>query len=92
MAGIRELAVQFRDVLVWSDPGVSTGEGCAQIAEELARTEKACAAARARYAARAAECGEHRKRGYADASGLDGAVRGVDDWGGAGGARHTRCP
>ena len=68
MAGIRELAVQFRDALVSSDPGVSTGEVCAEIAEELARTEKACAAARVRYAARASECGEHRKRGFADAS------------------------
>ena len=68
MAGIRELAVQFRDALVASDPGVSAGEACAEIAEELARTEKACAAARVRYAARASECGEHRKRGFADAS------------------------
>ena len=47
-------------------PGVSAGEVCAEIAEDLARTEKACAAARVRYAARAAECGEHRKRGFAD--------------------------
>ncbi len=67
MAGIRELAVQFRDALQSSDPGLSAGEACAAIAEELARTEKACAAARVRYAARASECGEHRKRGFADA-------------------------
>ena len=68
MAGIRELAVEFREALAASDPGVSAGEACAEIAEELARTEKACAAARVRYAARASECGEHRKRGFADAS------------------------
>ena len=68
MAGIRELAVEFRDALKSSDPGLSAGEACAEVAEELARTEKACAAARVRYAARASECGEHRKRGYADAS------------------------
>jgi hypothetical protein len=68
MPGIRELAVQFREALVRSNPGVSTGQVCAEIAEELARTEKACAAVRVRYAARASECGEHRKRGYGDPS------------------------
>ena len=68
MLGVRQLAVQFREVLAASDPGVNAGEVCAEIAEELARTEKACAAARVRYAARASECGEHRKRGFADAS------------------------
>ncbi len=68
MLGVRQLAAQFRDALVSSDPGLSAGEVCAEIAEELARTEKACAAARVRYAARASECGEHRKRGFADAS------------------------
>jgi hypothetical protein len=66
--GLRQLAVQFREVLAGSDPGVSSSEVCAEIAEELARTEKACAAARVRYAARASESGEHRRRGFADAS------------------------
>ncbi|MEX1007326.1 MAG: hypothetical protein WD271_05725 [Acidimicrobiia bacterium] len=73
MAGIRELALQLRAALVSSDPGLSAGEVCAEIAEELAVTEKACTAARVRYAARAVECGEHRKRGFA--SGPDWVAR-----------------
>jgi len=36
------------------------------LAEALARTEKACAGARARAAARAVACDAHRGRGYAD--------------------------
>lgn len=67
MTGIRELAAQLRDVLASSDPALSSGGLCAEISEDLAATEKACAAARVRYAARATECGEHRKRGFADA-------------------------
>jgi hypothetical protein len=54
--------------LAAAEPGTSTPARCAEIAEELARTEKACAVARARFAARAAESSEHRKRGFADAS------------------------
>lgn len=66
MPGIRQLAAQLRDALASSDPVLSAGDLCAEIAEELAATEKVCATARVRYAARAAECGEHRKRGFAD--------------------------
>src|SRR6266487_4465010 len=68
VSGICTQAVEFRAVLASAEPGTSTPGECAEIVEELARTEKACAMARVRYAARAAECGEHRKRGYADAS------------------------
>jgi len=68
VAGICERAVEFRGALAAAEPGASTPARCAAIAEELARTEKACAAVRARFAARAAESGEHRIRGFADAS------------------------
>ena len=68
MPGIRQRAIEFRQALAGAEPGTSTPARCAEIAEELARTEKACAAARIRFAARAAVSGEHRKRGFADAS------------------------
>ncbi|HEX4538926.1 MAG TPA: hypothetical protein VH112_01685 [Acidimicrobiales bacterium] len=57
----------LRTELVGFDPELFSGDDCAALAEELARTEKACAAAGARAAARAAECGSHHRRGYADA-------------------------
>ena len=68
MVELVQQAVEFRQALAASEPGASTPARCAEIAEELARTEKACAVARARFAARAAEASEHRKRGFADAS------------------------
>ena len=49
-------------------PQGSSGEEAAAIAEELAATEKAGAAARVRAAARVAECGTHRHKGFADAA------------------------
>ncbi len=42
------------------------GGDCARLAEELAATEKACAAVRVLAAARAVEAGAHRERGFAD--------------------------
>jgi hypothetical protein len=62
------LAVQLREALAADDPARYDGADAGDLAEELARTEKSCAAARVRYTARAAECGEHRKRGFADAA------------------------
>ena len=50
------------------DPKRCTGEDAAALAEELAATEKACAAARVLAAARTAECGAHRQKGFADAA------------------------
>jgi hypothetical protein len=50
------------------DPDEHAGEDCAHLVTSLSRLEKAAAAARARAAVRAAECGEHRKRGHADPS------------------------
>jgi hypothetical protein len=67
VSGLRASASQLRDLLAAADPELSAGVVCAEIAEELAATEKACAAARVRFAARAAHCGEHRKRGFIDA-------------------------
>ena len=50
------------------EPGLVSGVECAVVVEELAATEKACAAARARAAVRAADCGAHRHKGFADAA------------------------
>jgi hypothetical protein len=54
--------------LVGFDPGLCSGEDCAVVVEELAATQKACAAALALAAARAGECGAHRQKGFADAA------------------------
>jgi len=48
------------------DPRLLSGADCALLAETLAATEKACAAARATAAARAIECRAHTERGFAD--------------------------
>jgi hypothetical protein len=56
----------LRAELVVLEPGTYDGDGAAALAEELAGAEKACAAARARLAVRAVECGAHRGRGHAD--------------------------
>src|SRR5207248_11337182 len=50
------------------EPGVFSGEECAEFVECFARAEKALAAARARAALRAAGCGVHRDRGFRDAA------------------------
>lgn len=56
MSRLRLLAAQLRGLLHDFEPDRWSGEDCAAIAEELALIEKACAAARARAAARAVEC------------------------------------
>ena len=66
MASLLEASGALRSVLRSSDPGDYPGADCAVLAEELARTEKACAAWRARAAARAVTCGAHRGRGFGD--------------------------
>jgi hypothetical protein len=58
----------LRDALIGFEPARWSGRDCAEVVEELARTEKACAAARARAAVRAADCGAHSQRGFADAA------------------------
>ncbi len=57
----------LREALASFEPEVRAGEDCATLAEELARTGKACVAAAARAAERAAGCGAHVRRGYAQA-------------------------
>ena len=47
-------------------PALYSGADCALLAEALSKTEKACAGARARAAARAVTCGAHKERGFAD--------------------------
>jgi hypothetical protein len=64
---VRDLAEALRAGLLAADPSTYSGEDAADVAEELGRTEKACAAARVKFAARAAACGEHRRRGHAAA-------------------------
>jgi hypothetical protein len=56
----------LRKALGGFEPGLYSGEDCAALVEELAATEKACAGARARAALRAAGCGAHRDKGFAD--------------------------
>jgi hypothetical protein len=62
------LCSQLRAALMELEPGTFAPELAATAAETLALTENACGAAKVRMAARAAECGAHRARGYADAS------------------------
>ena len=61
-------AATLRASLAAFDFGLVTGDAAAVIAEQLALTEKACAAARARAAVRAAECHTHQHQGFADAA------------------------
>jgi len=66
--GIAAAARALRESLVDFEPELLSGADCAALAEELALTEKVCAAARARAGLRAADCGAHRQRGFADAA------------------------
>jgi hypothetical protein len=59
-------AVSLREALAGFEPGVFSGSDCARLAEELAATEKACAAARVLAATRAVESGAHREQGFTD--------------------------
>ena len=62
------LAPALRDALRALDVERLSGEQCAALVRDLAVTEKACAAARVRAAARAAASGSHRARGFRDAA------------------------
>lgn len=62
--GLIGAAVSFRGLVREVDVGVMEGKLCVLVAEEMARVEKACAALRALVAARAADCGAHRERGF----------------------------
>lgn len=65
-SSVREAAAFLRDALGGFEPGLLTGADCARVAQDLAATEKACAAARLLAAARAVECGAHRDGGFRD--------------------------
>lgn len=67
-AALLERCRSLRSELVRFDPALFSGQDCRALAEELARTEKSCAAARARAAARVAECGSFREGGFDDAA------------------------
>lgn len=62
VCGLKDL----RAALAGFDAGIYSGEDCAVLADELAATEKACAAARLLAACRAVEAGAHRERGFSD--------------------------
>ncbi len=66
---IEEHAHQLQYELRDFDPALRSGPQCASLVETLAKTEKACAAAKALAAARAVELGVHRVQGFA--SGAD---------------------
>jgi len=55
----------LRAMLAELEPELMSGATCLSVAEHLARTEKACAGARLRVAARAADCGAQHLRGFA---------------------------
>jgi hypothetical protein len=59
-------ASSLRSQLASFDAGQFTGTDCARLAEELAATEKACAAARIMAASRAIARGAHEGRGFRD--------------------------
>jgi Domain of unknown function (DUF222)/HNH endonuclease len=66
VAGVRSAISALRDCLDSLEIGTVPGPACAVLAEELAALEKRCAAARVRLVTRAAECGEHRSRGFVE--------------------------
>lgn len=65
-SSVREAANALLEALHTFDPGYTSPEDCATLAEELARTEKACAAARLLATTRAVTHGAHRHRGFSD--------------------------
>lgn len=62
ITGLKDL----RLALARFDAAIYSGADCALLAEELAATEKACAAARMLTAARAVSTGAHKERGFSD--------------------------
>lgn len=66
--GLLQAARELLDLAAGFDAALVTGEAAVVVAEQLAATEKACAAAGARAAARAASCRAHERAGFADAA------------------------
>ncbi len=65
-SAISAAASALRDALCHFDPAALIPSACADLAVELATTEKACAAARLLAAVRAAEAGAHKHQGFND--------------------------
>jgi hypothetical protein len=65
-ATVLAAAASLRSALASIEPGLLSGPDSARLAEELALTEKACAAARLLAAARAVDAGAHKDLGYRD--------------------------
>src|SRR3954447_14990480 len=63
---LQQLVLAMVRALAAFDPSDLSGDACAAAVGLLSRLEKACAAARARAAARATECGAHRRHGFRD--------------------------
>jgi len=57
VARLSELLVEVQAAATRFEADRWSGDDCARVSEELARAAKACAAASARAAARAVECG-----------------------------------
>jgi len=65
-ARLLETAEVLCSLLASFEPALLSGSDCATVAEVLSKTEKACAAGRARAGARAVATGERRGRGFSD--------------------------
>jgi hypothetical protein len=65
-ATILAAAASLRSAVADFEPGMFSGPDSARLAEQLALTEKACAAARLLATARAVNAGAHNGLGYRD--------------------------
>lgn len=65
-SSVLSAAACLREALAGFEPGLLSGADCALVADQLATTEKACAAVRLLAAARAVACGAHRDHGFKD--------------------------
>ncbi len=63
---VLQRAALLREALAGLEPGLFSAADCARLAEEMAVTEKACAAARLLCSARAVRAGAHKERGFSD--------------------------
>ena len=75
--GLVAEAQSLRASLASFDPAAVAPDDCVAVVEELARTEKACAVARARAAARVAEAGAFRTTGFRDPAEWLGRISGT---------------
>ena len=80
-ATVVEQAAALRAALAAFEPALLSGDDAAVVSYALALTEKACATAKARAGARAAQCRSHEREGFADAAEwlarMSGSTRGA---------------